>query len=954
VDLKALFDDAVTGMIVVGVDGRFQAVNRAFCDLLGYEEAELLGRHPMEITHPDHQEQSYAVVEQLTRGERTADQTQKRYLRKDGTVVHVVRTVTILRDHSGRPSGLFTQVVDVTALTLMEQSVRRSEKWFKALIAHSSDVTVVLDRDGLVTYASPAFETAFGWRPRQVLGRRVFDFLDPAEVEPARQALAAHLLEPGPRPAALYAVVHRSGERREVEVITTNLLDDPDVGAIVCNVRDVTEQNRHLRRTKSAERRFRSMVGNSWDIISLHDLAGNYLYCSPAVEQLGYTPEELIGHSPSALLHLDDAHVGLTFASVLERASQSTTLQYRARHRDGSWRWLESVFENRIDDPDIQAVVVTTRDVTYSRRRGRQQEATAALGSLAVTHGSLGLLLERIPAVVADVLEALQCTVVWMDSARRPELDRSGGPGPASRPCSGTAACAVSLRAAALQRPVAWTCPGPGAACQQLTLEDIATANAVAVPVMAADGPRAVISAFAATVGVFGADDVSFLESVANILAAAATRQDVEDQLRHRATHDELTHLPNRTLLLDRLEAVMARREEGRGCVAVAFVDVDDFKVVNDSLGHSYGDEVIRAVSRRLGEAVGPDHMIGRFGGDEFVVVAEVDDAAEALKLAEHLQHLVSLPLALDDGTISLSASVGFVVTSDPAVSAETVLADADIAMYEAKRAGKARIQEFDPVLRQRVNDQLNTVSGIRRALHTGEFRLFYQPVVRMATGEPVAHEGLVRWQHPTLGLLTPDHFIEHAETSGLIVPLGEWVLRAGLAQSARWRAEGRPSRVSINVSGVQLRNADLVAVVTDALADSGAEAGDLTLEVTESAVLGDVVGSRQIIGDLRRLGVHVAMDDFGTGWSSLSHLARLPFDIVKIDRSFLRHLDDDSRTAAMLESIVGLCAALDLIVVVEGVETRRHLEHLRGLGVEFGQGYLFGRPQPVEGVRAP
>ena len=947
-DLVALFDDAVTGMAVIGLDGRFEAVNRALCRLLGYSEAELVGRRPVDITHPEEQGRSHEVMDNLLSGAVTADQVHKRYLRRDGSSVSVMRTTTVLRDRMGMPSGLFTQVVDLTPVTEMQDAVRQSESRFRALVAHASEMMLLVDRAGMILYASPASERVLGYTPEEAVGQRVFDFLHREDLRRARTTFMERVSRSGLSDPVRYGVRHRDGSWRQVEVVSSSLFDDPAVGALVLNVRDVSEQVEYEQRLEAGQRRFQTLVGNSWDMISLHGADGRYLFCSPASIQLGYRSEELIGADPFALIHPADETAARTFFAVASGELRSATAEYRFRHRDGSWRWLESLLENHLDDPAIDAIVVTTRDITLSRRRAAQQEAVAALGSEALKGGPVEVLFERIPALLSEILEATHCLLARFEPGGRRTVLGSTDALLAARLCGTGTDCPVAAEAVVQLHPARWERQQPGS--QPVgTGPDIA--SAAAVPITPSDGQVGVLAVYSTSPEAFSADDVAFLEAVAHILSAALSRRSVEEELRHQAVHDRLTGLPNRALLLDRLSRAMGRLGARRPSLAVLFVDLDDFKLVNDSLGHSVGDAVVAAVAARLEASVRAADTVARFGGDEFVVICEDTDEDAARELAERLRVAVATPMEIGGRTIAATASIGFVVTTDGAASLDALMSDADMAMYEAKRAGKDGVAVFAPELRRRATTEMEIVSGIRTGLAAGEFQLYYQPIVETAGAEPIGFEALVRWQHPTAGLLAPGSFIDYAEQSGLIIPLGEWVLRTACRQSADWRRSGRKASVSINVSGVQLTGSDIVDTVRRALVDTGACPSDISLEVTESAVMSDLDRAEAALRRLRDLGVHVGMDDFGTGWSSLSQLARLPFDFVKIDRSFVRDLDRDDRTAAMLQSMVALCEALELQVVVEGVETEHQLAHLRSIGVGLVQGYLLGRPAPVTGL---
>jgi diguanylate cyclase (GGDEF)-like protein len=574
----------------------------------------------------------------------------------------------------------------------------------------------------------------------------------------------------------------------------------------------------------------------------------------------------------------------------------------------------------------------------------------AELGQAALRGGPIENLIEQIPAAVAEALAVPHCHLIRFDpGAIRTTVSSTGDP---ASLFPGDVGCPVCTDAVERGRPALWERDADWSAELHATGPDCSAA--AAVPVVPAGGPAGTLAVCTPDPEGFGPSDIAFLETVASILAAALTRRNVEEQLRRQAVHDGLTDLPNRALLKDRLETALSRMRRQGGRVAVLFVDLDNFKLINDSLGHSLGDSVVSAIAGRLRETVRAADTVARFGGDEFVVVSEDDDEASARQLGERLRQAVTAPLEMAGKTITVTASIGCASTADPGTSPDSLMADADMAMYEAKRGGKDGVAVFTPELRRRTTEHLETVSGIRRALDSGEFRLHYQSITDLATGQVAAHEALLRWERPTAGLLPPSQFIDYAETSELILPLGRWVLATGCAQSAAWRRAGQTAKVTMNVSGRQLTGGDIAADVSAALDQSGADPSDIYLEVTESAFMSNLEPARTALHALHDLGIRLGLDDFGTGWSSLSQLVRLPFDFVKIDRSFVRDLDRDPRTAALLGSITSLCSTLGLRVVVEGVETETQLERLKQLDVDYVQGFLIGRPVPAEELGAP
>jgi diguanylate cyclase (GGDEF)-like protein/PAS domain S-box-containing protein len=423
-------------------------------------------------------------------------------------------------------------------------------------------------------------------------------------------------------------------------------------------------------------------------------------------------------------------------------------------------------------------------------------------------------------------------------------------------------------------------------------------------------------------------------------------RRLLEQALSHDATHDRLTGLPNRSLLWEALREQLARPEPS---VAVLFVDLDDFKLVNDSFGHETGDELLLAVADRLTDAVRPHDLVTRFGGDEFVVVCtDVRDGGQAERIARRLVDALAPAFTVAGREVSVSASMGLVLSTDPGLDPETVLRDADTALYQAKAAGKARWALFDERIRQGVTTRLAMANGLRRAIEHDQLEVHYQPIVDQVTGRAVGVEALLRWNDTEFGSVSPAVFVALAEEMGIIDRLGRWVLWSACRQFARWLADlgdQAPSYLSVNLSARQLAGTGVIEDVMQALESTGLAPRRLCLELTESVFMDQIEGALGQLRDLRSLGVRLAMDDFGTGYSSLSSLRRFPGEFLKIDRSFVAGLRTDPTAPAIVAAVVSLSEALGLSPVAEGVETEDDARLLQALGCRFAQGYLYARP---------
>lgn len=442
-----------------------------------------------------------------------------------------------------------------------------------------------------------------------------------------------------------------------------------------------------------------------------------------------------------------------------------------------------------------------------------------------------------------------------------------------------------------------------------------------------------------------------------SILGAASLGTDVteqrlaEQELLHNAFHDSLSGLPNRALFLDRVDHALNRlRRDGRHQFAVLLLDVDDFKNVNDSLGHGAGDELLVAIGRRLTASVRGADTVARFGGDEFTVLIEDVGAMDVTRAAARIHTDISVPFHIGENEIFTSASIGIINGSAEYDGPEQILRDADTAMYRAKAQGRGRSEIFDAAMRADAVARLQLETDLRRAIDREELLVLYQPIVRLGSGQVVGFEALVRWLHPVRGMISPGDFIPAAEETGLIVPMGEYVLREACRQAARWPAgRGNHVHVSVNISSKQFAHSDLISQVRSALKSSQLPASALHFEITESVIMHQPENALELIKEIRALGCRIALDDFGTGYSSLGYLHRFPIDRLKIDSSFVRDAPRNKKNVEIIRSVIGLGGGLGIEVVAEGIETAEEHDLLRSLGCEMGQGYLFSRPVPAE-----
>jgi diguanylate cyclase (GGDEF)-like protein len=427
-----------------------------------------------------------------------------------------------------------------------------------------------------------------------------------------------------------------------------------------------------------------------------------------------------------------------------------------------------------------------------------------------------------------------------------------------------------------------------------------------------------------------------------------------EQRLRHESVHDPLTGLPNRTLFMRRLADATHRARRGHdGLFAVLFLDVDGFKLVNDSMGHHVGDEMLVSIARRLEGCVRGGDIVARLGGDEFAILLErIVDVRDAAMVAERVQEALQQPLSIGGYEHATSASIGVALSTGASEQPEYVLRSADIAMYRAKNSGRGRYEMFDRAMHAEALTRLQIETDLRHAFERNEFFLHYQPIVSLRDGTIIGAEALVRWRHFERGIVSPATFVPVAEDTGLVVPLGRWVLLEACRQATAWQshaANGQPFAISVNLSVREFGQPDLVKAVASILEETGLPPKALRIEITESAIIGQKHPAIETVEQLRALGVAIHLDDFGTGYSALSYLHRLPLDAVKVDRAFTSSIDQEERPLHVVKAIISLAHAIGLEVVAEGVTNLRQLELLRDMGCDLAQGFIFSRPCNIE-----
>ncbi|MGQ0643805.1 MAG: putative bifunctional diguanylate cyclase/phosphodiesterase [Gemmatimonadaceae bacterium] len=593
------------------------------------------------------------------------------------------------------------------------------------------------------------------------------------------------------------------------------------------------------------------------------------------------------------------------------------------------------------------------------------EAAYDASGSRGLLSGTLAASMERIARLTAETLPASSALVVMLGGDRR-----AFGAGPNAKPWFAHDSGAL-IRFGITRRVMEEGGYLAIADCQhsreeiQLAAAELGLASFAICALGDRDGaPVAMLCAFRDAVSHWTDSDRLRLDEFAALATTElelrhllSEREVRERQLRHDSQHDALTGLPNRAYFMRRLgDATDRSRRMDDTLFAVVFLDLDDFKLINDSMGHHVGDEVIMAVARRLEECVRGGDIVARLGGDEFAILLErVADARDTAIVAERVQEALSKPFNVGGFDHRVTASIGVALSSSANERPEYLLRSADMAMYRAKSAGRNRFEMFDRAMHAEALARLQIENELRRAVDNQEFMLYYQPIVSLASGRIEMVEALIRWRHQERGVVAPADFVTIAEETGLIIPMGRWALREACRQIQAWQEElawDEPIGLSVNLSVRQFGQIDLVRTVAATLKETQLAPASLHLEITESAIISQSHPAVNIIHDLRALGVAIHLDDFGTGYSSLSYLHRIPLDAIKIDRAFTSAIDSENLSREVVRAILGLVRAVGVEAIAEGVTSETQVEVLRELGCEFAQGYLFSRPLPPDEIR--
>ncbi len=866
----------------------------------------------------------------------------------------------------------FQQQQQLAAEVQERRQAEQMLRLFSRAIEHSPNTVVITDRAGVIEYVNPKFAETTGYACAEAIGANP-RLLKSGKTTPEQYARLWQTIASGGEWRGEFHNRRKDGTLYwELASIAPIRDDSGAITHFVAVKEDITRRKKIEAALRASELKYRNVFAAVGDaILMLDNRDGRILDVNPAACKLyGYSRDELLA------LRDRDLATGNGTNGEMPRTVSKRFTDYPQRRKDGTI-FPADLWVRHFTYKGYEITVAAVRDMTPLKQAEqkilRLSHCYAALGrtSAAIMRCSDPQeLFRQICRIVVDLDQIRVVMIEFVDPATgvfQPAAHAGAASGYWHSLAHIRASNDPSLPEGLGPTGIAFR-QGAPAVCNHFLddpntqvwhplAEELTIRAGAAFPLRRNNQVVGCLSAYAAEQDFFNADLTELLTRLAGEVSFALDlferenqRKNAEDRIRHLATHDALTGLPNRTLLLDRLAQALRAAQRKQNCVGVLFLDLDHFKTINDSQGHGVGDQLLQEIGRRLRDVVRQEDTLARQGGDEFILVlTDLPDPAAAGWVAEHLLKALRAPFMLDHQMLHVAASIGISLYPLDAADPPTLIRFADSAMYQAKADGRAGYAFFTAELNARVSELFTLSNELRQALERDEFVLHYQPQIELATGRPVGVEALIRWQHPRRGLISPGRFIPVAEETGLIGPIGEWTLRAACAQGRLWQDAGLPPlSVAVNLSAKQWLQPHLENQVIDALQSAGLEPCWLELEITENLLMRDTDKMIETMRRLRAGGVQFAVDDFGIGYSSLSYLKRFPVSRIKIDQSFVRDIPGDPDDAAIATAIIRMGKSLRLTVVAEGVETPEQLRFLGAQGCDVAQGYHFSKPLPA------
>lgn len=904
---RLLFDKSPTAMGLANMKGKLINVNEALCQLVGYSAEELLTRDCTDITHPDDLETEKKLLNQLLSGKINSFRLEKRYITKNKEIIYGLHQGTLIRDLEGNPLHLLGQTIDITQQTNQTLALQESEERLARIISTISDGLLVINTEGNVRFINNAGIKLFG--------RSTTELMDHPLGLPVGDDQPTEIFIQQPQGKLIIT------QMRVADITWQGEL------AYLVSLRDITDNYEAQEALLESEEKYRQIVETATEGIWIIDQDNQTTFVNQQMAQmLGYEIEEMMDKNLFDFVNYEDK---TKVQNQLQDRHQgiAETHDFKFRCYDGKELWA-IVSTNPFFDSQGNYVGSLGMVTDISQRKKTEQALYESE--------------QRLEGILTSIQD-----VVWSFDANFSRLIYIN---PAAQTTFGF------LLEELYQNPNLWW-QLIYASDQELVRYHRQIVKEMGhteyqYRIIRKDGQIRWISSRIRCVY----DHKGELIRIDGIDSDITEQKRAEEQLQYNATHDTLTNLPNRILFMARLEhAIERQKRHPLFTFAVLFLDLDEFKVINDSLGHAIGDKLLKEIARRLEEGLRSDDTLARLGGDEFAILLEdIEDTKDAIKIAKRIHLDLTKPFILEGQDIFINTSIGIALNSSAYEAAPEILRDADTAMYRAKADGKACYAIFDRQMHERAVSRLKLETDLRIGIDKKEFSLYYQPIICLKTGQLTGFEALIRWYHPYKNLISPEQFIPIAEETGLIIPIGEWILKQACQQLKIWHQQFSHYshlKIGVNLSSKQLKYTKLINTIDQILKETQLDSKYLKLEITESLLMENLQAATEILLKIQERDIEICLDDFGTGYSSLSYLHRFPVNTLKIDRSFVMQMKPNNENSEIVRAIVSLAHILGLDVIAEGVETQLQLAQLQELECEQGQGYFFAKPLRVQEV---
>lgn len=923
---RLLVQEGEDMIALLDLDETIRYVSPSIEWIMGYRTADVIGERLSVILRPDDDSRIRSSLDRVLREQSGRTTTELNVLTASGDRLFLEATFSDMLDNPS-VGGIVLNCHDVTKRIRTEEKLREAETRYRSLVEEIPAVTIVqeIGSSDSALYISPQMEAITGYSVEDCQDPDLrYRMVHPDDREWI-QAEDYQPHEPGKPVVTEYRVLHRDGRTLWVRNYSM-IVENETSGSRYWQgfMFDITERKQTEEALREAEERFRSAFESAAIGMALVSTDGRWLQVNRSLcKTVGYTEEELLGKTFHSITHPDDLDESMRLVQeALRGECDSYQVEKRYFHKQGHMVWVMLTASLLRDERGNPLYFVSQLEDITERKLVEQELKNA--------EKKYRTLVEQVPSVTyVDALDDNNSNIYTS-----PQVEGMLG-----------------------YTPEEWT-SDPELFVTTLhpddrewVLEEHRVANARGRPLdieyrlICKDG-RVV---WVHDESVVLRDDAGQYLYRQGVLLDITERKVLEAQIKYQALHDPLTGLPNRLYFMDHLYQALARADRSKDSLAVLFTDLDNFKLINDSLGHEAGDSLLVEVAERLRGCLRAGDIVARLGGDEFVILLEDSTgASQPVAVAKRIAEKLREPVLIEGRELFINTSIGIAMNTSSIETGDDLVRNADLAMYGAKKKGKGKYQIFDASMNAAAHTRLEMENDLRRAVEREEFYLVYQPKLFLEDGSVAGYEALVRWNHPRKWIVYPDEFIPIAEETGLIVPMGRQVIREACRQAKEWqriREDDSPFIMSVNLSAKQFQAPGLVDDVSAILSETGLAPWNLVLEITESDIMDDAASTIGTLQQLKAIGVGIAIDDFGTGYSSLSYIKRFPVDYLKIDRSFVDRLDQDAESEAIVSTIISLAHTLGLQVIAEGVETSAQLEQLRALDCDLVQGYYFARP---------